>query len=205
MNRSRETFRYAAAILAGGQARRLGGLAKGTLDAGGVSVGERLRDQLRAAGVERIVLVANDPAPYHDSGLAIIGDLRPGNGPLGGIEAALAHWADRADAMVIVPCDMPRLGAPEIATLIDAFAAGDTPGVCARTGDFFWHPLCSVVHNALASRISAAIDAGQRSVRELWEAAGVEDVGFDDDAPFTNINTPEDLANFQADRPEASP
>lgn len=205
MNRSRETFRYAAAILAGGQARRLGGLAKGTLDAGGVSVVERLRDQLRTAGVKQIVIVANDPAPYRDCGPEITGDLRPGNGPLGGIEAALVHWAGRADAMVIVPCDAPRLGAPEITTLIDAFAAGDAPGVCARTGEFFWHPLCAVVHNDLAPQISGAIDTGQRSVQQLWRSAGVECVDFGDDTPFVNINTPEDLADYRTSRPEATP
>jgi len=200
MNRSASDIRFAAAILAGGQARRLGGLAKGTLDVGGISVVERLIDQLRTASVERIVIVANDAAPYVDCGVEIIGDLRPGQGPLAGIEAALAHWAGWTDATVFVPCDTPHLGATEIETLIGAFAEADAPGVCAATGKFFWHPLCAVVHNALVPHISAALDAGRHAVHELWRSLGVQPVHFDDDAPFVNLNTPKDLADYQAGR-----
>jgi len=200
MNQLRDTFRYAAAILAGGQATRLGGLAKGTLDAGGVSVTERLTEQLRAAGVERIVIVANDPEPYRDRGLEIIGDRRPGLGPLGGIEAAVCELAGDAEATVLAPCDAPDLTAEVFGRLIEAFAPGQAPGVCARTGDSIWHPLCAVVHNAIAADVSAALDAGRRSVQDVWRSLGVEPVDFSDSDPFVNINTPEDLADYQARR-----
>jgi molybdenum cofactor guanylyltransferase len=195
-----EKSRLAAAILAGGKAKRLGGIAKGAIDVGGVSFAQRLIDQLAQVNVGDVRIVANDPSPYLGCGVEIIGDRRRGHGPLGGIEAALLELTGRADATVLVPCDTPGLTATELGRLIDAFAVADAPGVCARTGEFFWHPLCAVVHNDLAPQISAAIDAQTRSVQKLWRTLGVEPVDFDDDAPFVNINTPEDLADYEAGR-----
>ena len=200
MNRSRDTFRYAAAILAGGQATRLGGVAKGMLDAGGASVVERLVEQLRAAGVERIMIVANDADPYRDCGLEIIGDRRPGLGPLGGIEAAVCALTGEAEATVLAPCDSPGLTAEVFGRLIGAFASGQAPGVCARTGDSIWHPLCAVVHNEIVAEVSAALDAGRRSVQDVWRSLGVQPVDFSDSDAFVNINTPADLADYQARR-----
>ena len=200
MSRAPRTSRLAAAILAGGQAQRLGGIAKGAIDSGGVSVVERLIGELRQVSGADILIVANDPAPYQDCGVEVIADLRPGCGPLGGIEAAMASLVGRADATVLAPCDSPHLTAGEYQRLLDAFDASGAPGVCARTGEFFWHPLCAVVHNDLAPQVSAALDAEKRSVQKLWRSLGVEPVDFDDDAPFVNINTPEDLADYQVRR-----
>ena len=197
MTEAPRTIRLAAAVLAGGRATRLGGVAKGAIDAGGVSVVGRLIDELRQAGAGEVLIVANDPEPYRACDVEIIPDRRPGHGPLGGIEAALLELTGRADATVLAPCDTPHLTASEFRRLIDAF---ESPGVCARTREFFWHPLCAVVHNDLAPHIAAAIDAGKRSVQELWREIGVKPVDFDDDTPFININTPEDLADYQARR-----
>ena len=200
MSRSTRAYRLAAAVLAGGQARRLGGIAKGAIDTGGVSVVGRLIGQLREVGVDDILIVANEPSPYRDCGVEIIADCRPGHGPLGGIEAALLALTGRADATVLAPCDTPHLGAEAFERLIEAFDCAGAPGVCARTGEFFWHPLCAVVHNDLALQISASLDDESRSVQDLWRSLGVKPVDFDDSAPFMNINTPEELADYQVRR-----
>ncbi len=200
MSHAPRTCRSAGAILAGGQAKRLGGIAKGAIDADGVSVVERLIGELRLTGVADILIVANDPSPYRNCGVEIVPDRRRGHGPVGGIETALLEFSGRADATVLAPCDAPRLSAQEFRRLVDAFESSDSSGVFAQTGEFFCHPLCAVVHNAILPHISAAIDAGNRSVQELWRELGLESVDFDDDAPFTNINTPEDLADYQGSR-----
>jgi len=205
MTSPRDIQRFAGAVLAGGEARRLGGMAKGTIESDGVSLVARLIDELRQAGVMDVLLVANDPRPYRKVGVEIVSDLHPGIGPLGGIEAALTALADRADATVIAPCDMPCLRAREMTALMAAFGATDAPGVCARTGGFFWHPLCAVVHNDLAAKVSQAIDAGRHAVHEVWQSLGVRPVDFDDENPFTNINTPGDLAALQAGQQETAP
>ena len=189
----------AGAIIAGGAASRLGGAAKGALPAeGAITIVQRLIDQFHLAGVADVLIVANDAAPYADCGVRIIGDRRPGLGPLAGIEAALTDLADRADGTLLAPCDTPRYGATEMAALIDAFRAADAPVVVAQVGGFFWHPLCAVVHNGRLDRISAALDGGERSVKRLWREWGAQPCEFADDGPFANINTPEDWERFRS-------
>ena len=186
--------RIAGAILAGGKARRLGGVAKGTLGAAcGQPILHRLLREMADAGIEDIIVVANDPEAYGDCGREVIADIHPGLGPLAGIEAAQAALADRAEAILFLPCDAPLITTGEIAALKDAFLAGRDPIVCARTKKTFCHPLCAVVHNDMFTEVSAAIARGRRKVRDLWRRLGAAYVDFDDEAPFLNINHPEEL------------
>ena len=103
-----------AAILAGGLATRLDGIAKGLLPTPQGTIIERLIAELATAGVNDTIIVANDPQPYAALGKTIIGDLRPRVGPLGGIEAALAHAGEAYDAVLLLPCDLPKIAATEI-------------------------------------------------------------------------------------------
>jgi len=191
-------LRLPAAILAGGDARRYGGRAKGFIKAGGSTIVEKLVAELAQAGACEIAIVANDRRAYERFGLVVMNDMRRRIGPLGGIETALIHYKDRYEAVLFLPCDVPGITATEIVALKSAFASRSATIITAETGDFFWHPLCSIVHTGLAERITAAIDQGTRSVRALWRELGAAAVHFDDPRPFFNVNTPEDLARWQA-------
>ena len=189
----------AGAILAGGMASRYGGTAKGLLEARpGLTIIGALIDEMMGAGLSSVVISADDPEPYRRFGLDVVPDQRPGLGPLGGIQAALAHCDGRSDAVLFCPCDLPGMTRREISTLIEAH--GDAPGglVVAETRGFFWHPLCCVVHNALNCGISEAIDAGERGVGRLWHTLGATVVHFADESPFFNVNSPEDLAEWRS-------
>jgi len=188
----------ACGILAGGQARRCGGQAKGLLaPVQARTIIDRLIGQVTSAGIARIVIVANGAAAYADCGREITGDLRQGIGPLGGIEAALAHFAGKADAVLILPCDLPGLGADEIRALAGAYAAAQEPIAVAATGKDSWQPLCAIVHIGLLGEISAAIDRGERRAWELWRRLGAAVVDFGRTDAFFNVNTPADLARWQ--------
>ena len=188
----------AGAILAGGNARRIGGLAKGTLKiAGGISIIERLINEMNLAGLSDIIIVANDPEPYRDYGVEIIADIRKDLGPMGGIETGLDFFADRCDAVIFVPCDLPQISASQISALKQAFVETTAPAVFAITSDFFWHPLCAVVHNDLAGDISVAIDAGERKIRNVWRQAEAAKVQFDNDTAFFNINSLADMNKWR--------
>ena len=90
----------AAVILAGGKARRLGGIVKGKLNAeADVSIINRLIDQLEIAGVYDIAISANDTEAYTEFNKPIINDKRTGVGPLAGIESGLAHFAEDFDGV----------------------------------------------------------------------------------------------------------
>ena len=193
--------RLAGAVLAGGKASRLGGTIKGLLKLDDrVTIIEHTLATLSEAGLGEVVIVANQPEPYYYLERLVIPDLRQGIGPLGGIEAALRHYSGSHDATLFMPCDLPAITAGEIARLAEAFQKSTCGVVVAATNEFFWEPLCSVVHNAYADTVSRAIDRGKRTVRPVYKEIGVEEVRFDDPTPFLNINNTKDLAAWMAAR-----
>lgn len=199
MSRSAESCSMAAAILSGGKASRYGGRPKGLLEiAPGLTILEHEVCELRTAGLADIILLSNHPEPYLHLGLPVVPDLHPGLGPLSGIEAALSHYTDRFAATLILPCDLPAITSLELTRLRDSFLTGNAPLALAVTGGFFWQSLCSVVHNALLPSLRAEMGRGERSVGRLWRRWGAMEVHFEDPAPFFNVNTPEDLAEWLA-------
>jgi molybdopterin-guanine dinucleotide biosynthesis protein A len=205
MKETRTTPRIAGAILAGGKAQRMGGIAKGMLPAGGsLSLIERLAVHLLRAGVEEIILVANDDRPYTRIGCAIVPDGRIDAGPLAGIEAALGYFADRYDAVLCLPCDMPSLSWKEMSALLAAFADTGGPIIFAETEDGARHPLCAVVRIDLLDGIAAALDRGELAVRDLWSQLGGFAVHFDNPNAFVNLNSPGDLDAWLAGRPNGA-
>ena len=188
----------AGAILAGGEAKRLDGVAKGTIEVRNSDcIIERLIKEFYTAGINDIVIVANDSRPYRNSGMKIIPDLRTGNGPIGGIESALVHFDGKCDAVLFVPCDMPNITAKEFIALKKAFVEKKNAVVFAETKGFFWHPLCAIVHIGLKEKISSAIDNNQRTIRDLWTQINAEAVQFSNTGVFVNINDFKDMENWQ--------
>lgn len=144
---SRAGITLAAAILAGGKARRMGGIAKGNLPAcggsrdgsdcdGGSTIMEHLLREIAAAGIQqkKTIIVANDATPYAEvarvHGVAIIPDLQLDIGPLAGIASALNYYQQRQqyyDALLIVPCDMPNFTEHEISRLMQAYLEMNAP------------------------------------------------------------------------------
>lgn len=94
----------AGAIVAGGSAARLGGIAKGLIAVDGEPVVARTARLLRGL-FDEVLLSANDPGPYATLGVPIVADRLPGKGAPGGLHALLS--AARADWLFVVACDMP--------------------------------------------------------------------------------------------------
>jgi molybdopterin-guanine dinucleotide biosynthesis protein A len=202
MKDARTTYRIAGAVLAGGKACRMGGVAKGMLQAdGSLSLIERLVVHMMRCGVDEIIIAANDERPYTRIGCAVVPDQRNDAGPLAGIEVALAHLAGRYDAVLCLPCDLPSVSWKEMSVLLSAFADGSGPVVFARTQDRARHPLCAVVSTDLLERVSAALDQGELGVGNLWLQLGGAAVPFDNPNAFVNLNSPDDLDSWLAGRP----
>ncbi len=188
----------AAVILAGGNARRLDGIAKGTIEVGkGISIIERLIKELDKAGVNNIVIASDDSRPYQHCNVKVISDIRTGIGPIGGIESGLAYFADQSDAVMFIPCDMPNITAKEMLVLKKAFVESGAIAVFAETPGFFWHPLCAVVHNELRKEISASIDRGERKIQDVWQRVKAIRVQFSDETVFFNINSSADIDRWR--------
>ena len=96
-----------AAILVGGQSRRMGtNKALLTIDSNGPAIVETVARKLSAVASE-VVLVGSESAEYAFLDLPQIADMVPGTGVLGGIYSALA--ATERPYVMVVACDLPFL------------------------------------------------------------------------------------------------
>ncbi len=185
----------AAAIIAGGPARRLGGATKPLLELAGRTVADRQLAVLRPL-FARLLVVANDPAPWRARGVEVVGDRVAGAGPLAGISAALAAAGD-AEAVVCLAGDLPFLSPALLTALRDG-----APGAEALAPRPAGHaePLCARYAVAARAVVDARLAAGRLALHALL--AELATVWLDDQAlaaldpeglSFVNLNTPDDL------------
>jgi molybdopterin-guanine dinucleotide biosynthesis protein A len=190
-------MRIAAAILAGGKASRLGGIAKGLLTGlADVPLIQRLIGELAAAGIDEVILAANDPGPYARFGKTVVADLHLDIGPLGGIEAALDHLAGRCDSVLFLPCDLPNLSVSEMIAMVQAHQSAPDRVTLLETAESE-HPLCAVVPVSVLPAVSAAVEAGHYGVSRLWRHLAAVAVRSDNSLSLLNINTSEDLRRWR--------
>ncbi|WP_249667400.1 molybdenum cofactor guanylyltransferase [Cellulomonas fengjieae] len=117
--------RFDAIVLAGGRARRLGGVSKPDVRVGGVA----LLDHALAAVAGATAAVVVGPPTLARPGVATVLEDPPDGGPVAGIAAGLdALPADGPDLVVVLACDVPRAAHVLPALLA---AVGDADG--ART------------------------------------------------------------------------
>jgi len=100
---------WTAAILAGGRARRLGGLDTSALPVGERSVLDRQLEMLRGL-TPHILIVGHDDLRYREAGVRVVVDRIAGAGALGGLYTALV--AAPTQQSIVMACDMPFLTAP---------------------------------------------------------------------------------------------
>jgi molybdopterin-guanine dinucleotide biosynthesis protein A len=189
---------WTAAILAGGQAQRLGGCNKGALHLGCDAILDRQVAVLRAV-VDRLVIVATDDAPYRPYGVPILRDLVPGAGPLGAIYTAIQSAP--AARTLIVACDMPFLSVPFLTYLV---AAGRDVDIAIPRTASGYEPLCATYSGRCARPLQSLIEAKRFKVLDVladtWgltvrQIGPAELVPFDrDETLFFNVNTPDDYA-----------
>src|SRR4029078_5808116 len=158
-------MKVAGAIIAGGPAKRLGGVAKPFLKVGGRTIAERQLELLRGAALVRVFVVANDPATWAALGVDVLPDLWGGAGPLGGIHAALTA-ADGCDAVVCLAGDLPFVRVALLATLRDRAPWADAVAARSVCGI---EPRCARYARALQPAVDAAVRAGQLAVHEMLE------------------------------------
>jgi molybdopterin-guanine dinucleotide biosynthesis protein A len=190
----------AGAIIAGGPASRLGGVTKAFLSVGGRTIAERQLTLLRAA-FGRVLVVANDPAPWAPLGVEVVPDQVAKAGPLGGIQTALAAAHD-CDAVVCVAGDLPFVAPALIAALRDRAPGADAVAPRAAGGI---EPLCARYARSVLPAVEARVRAGELAVHAMLAALavgwieGAELAALDPDGrSFFNINTPEDLRRAEA-------
>ncbi len=183
-----------AAILAGGESRRMGA-DKAALTFGGVPLLELAARAALAAGLPVLVAGRDHPPGWPLPAVEFAPDAAPGLGPLGGLETALR----RAGTPVLaLACDMPLLTPETLLWLRDSAATGAGRHGLAVTRVGLWEPLFSVYDPACLPLIGSRLAEGRRSLHGLIEAGDFAAVEAPDwvAAQLLNVNTPEDLAQL---------
>lgn len=188
---------WTGAILAGGRARRLGGLNKARLilHPGSASVLDRQLARLRRV-VDRTIIIANDPEPYSGAGVPVIPDMVPDGGALGALYTAV-HAAG-TDRTLVIACDMPFVSERLLAHLVSV--GGPVDIAIPRTARGY-EPLCATYSRRSAKELRRLIDERRFRLSDVARIPGlnVHEVGRDElnafgpeEVLFFNLNTPDD-------------
>lgn len=146
----------------------------------------------KVAAVAGNVALVGSPEKYADLPFERLPDLRPGLGPLSGIESALA--SGRGEWNLIAGCDMPGLQETWLRGLAErAIARGAHCVVIAeRSGRV--HPLCAVYRSSALPAVRAALDGGRLRMMDLLGELEAEFLEID--GAVANVNRPEEWEAF---------
>lgn len=175
-------------ILAGGEARRLGGGDKGRTEIAGRSI---LARQIESLTPQLATLALNAKGAserFADTGLPVLPDPPGAAGPLAGVLAAL-DWAEAMgfSRVLTVPCDVPFLPRDLVMRL-----GGSGPAIAASAGRA--HPVIGLWPVELGPALRRfVIEAGERRAQAWAEYCGAVAVEWPDD-PFLNVNDPAEQA-----------
>ena len=194
----------AAVILAGGRGERLGGAIKSELRVGGQRLLDRVLGVLATCSP---ILVAHGQLQPEllalPAGVEPIADL-PGEyaGPLAGVAAAI-EALKRLDHppihLIAAAVDSPLLPADYVSRLLEGVGEADA-AVASYGGQIY--PTNSIWRLAAFADLTDRIAAGTspHSLKRLALEAGGREIAWAQDAdgdPFSNVNTPEDLAMLE--------
>lgn len=183
----------AAAILAGGRARRFGGRDKSRLLVDGRSIINRQLEVLQQL-TDEIFIVSPDTDRFSDLGVAVHPDVIPGAGALGGIYTAIEVAA--ADRVLTVACDLPFLDAALLSRLAELAQGHDAAWIRTGSGP---EPLLACYRRQARNAIRAQIDRGRLKAADLGGVLDLVELGVAELERFgrperllANLNTPED-------------
>ena len=189
-----------AVVLAGGMARRMGGVDKGLVSLAGRPMAAYAVQTLLPV-VSQLVINANRHAADYASmvselDIQVIADDRTGYlGPLAGLSVALEHLPTRY--VVMCPCDSPFLQQQLIIELINGCQQADADIAVAHDGQRL-QPVFCVVHRRIQESLNAFLDSGERKIdRWFTQHATVEVDAQHFAQSFRNINTEEELAHAE--------
>jgi molybdopterin-guanine dinucleotide biosynthesis protein A len=187
-----------AFVLAGGKSTRMG-REKAMLELGGRTLLERALKLASSAAAATIIV---GPRADFEAYGRVVEDVYPGQGPLGGIHAALGVTCTELNLILAV--DTPFLEARFLLYLVEQARESGAVVTLPRTADGF-HPLAAVYRRAFRETAERALGEGRNKIDALFaevetrilEAADLEKLAF---APaiFENLNTPQDVERARA-------
>jgi molybdenum cofactor cytidylyltransferase len=193
-----------AVLLAAGSGSRMGHRPKSLLELGGVPLIRRQLIALSGAGVDEVVVVLGHHAELIEPAVqtfpvTIVHNPNPDEGQVSSQRIGLAALTGKLDAVIVALADQPLLNAQDITALIGAFkqrpegSAVVFPQVQGERGN----PVM------FTAEVREQILAGAANVGcRQWQAAHAQAVSpfvTDNRRYKVDIDTPEDLARFEAE------
>lgn len=184
-------------VLAGGQARRMGGMDKGLLQLCERPLIEWVLDALQPQVASLIINANRSHADYRRYGHPIVADELDGFcGPLAGIAAGLS--ACKTDYLVVTPCDSPLLPTDLVKRLHEQLRHDAADIAVAHNGERL-QPVFALLDTRLTPSLLAFLETGGRKIDQWYAQHNISIVDFSDTPDtFLNINTPEDMAALEA-------
>lgn len=195
-----------AAVLAGGEGKRLG-FKKVLIHLDGENLLLQLLEKLRGVFQEVLLVTRSDASPeemevFREAmdrvGVRLVSDIYPGRGPLGGIHASLYHVT--SPLVFVTACDMPFPSLPLVRALLER-ARGREAAV-PRRGEYI-EPLFAVYARKVTPKAEEFLEKGILQVQRFIDSLDVyymedEEVSLYDPerASFRNINSREDLESL---------
>lgn len=180
-------------ILAGGQARRMGGVDKGLVKLSGRPLIEWVLDVLQPQVTNLMINANRSHTDYRRYGHPVLSDHLSGyHGPLAGIATGLQTCS--TDYLVCTPCDSPLLPADLVQRLYNSLQQDHAEIAVAHNGDRL-QPVFALLDRTLAPSLEKFLETGGRKIDQWYEQHRMSVVDFSDvPDTFLNINTPEDMA-----------
>ncbi len=161
-------------VLAGGRSSRMG-TDKAEVIFAGRTLLERAVAVMHAVCEDVLIVGVRERVP---EGTAVLPDLFPGCGPMGGMEAALRDCQQHgAEFAVFVPVDVPLLPGGLLRALVEIWTESPGVRVAVAEADGRVQPLISMVHVDVLPAMTAALERGDYKLQPLLRmAAGAEAV-----------------------------
>lgn len=173
-------------ILAGGQAKRMGGQDKGLIKLFGKPLYRHVAEKI-APQVDQIVINANrNIETYQQSGYPVIRDSIEGfMGPLAGMLTGLQY--SKTEWVLFAPCDTPFIPADLVKRLWDNIDRHDAAYVHDGERE---HPTISIINKKLIPNLERFLANGDKKLMLFLRDNNAKAVIFKDDpAVFNNLNT----------------
>jgi molybdopterin-guanine dinucleotide biosynthesis protein A len=184
-------------VLAGGRARRMGGVDKGLVDLDGAPMISHVVRRIRPQVSEMIISANRNLPEYRKWSNQVVADtIGEFDGPLAGMASGLELV--ETDFAVTVPCDSPLVSNDLVSRMYDACVSSAADIAVAHDGVRL-QPVFALMQKTLGASIIEFLESGERKIDKWFERHDFIAVDFSDSPEsFLNINTQDDKLHLLA-------
>jgi len=184
-------------VLAGGLARRMGGIDKGLVRVGGKPMIEHVLAALRPQVGPLMVNANRNLETYAGYGVPVVPDTIQGfQGPLAGIYSGLAETG--TPYLLSVPCDSPLLAPDLVACMFRALVEEQADLAVAHDGKR-QQPVFLLLRRELAPDLQAYLEGGDRKIDRWFARHKVANADLSHrPETFINVNDEDEQRRLEA-------